>query len=289
MKMCTKGEKIFNYCNVIFLILLALITLYPIVYVFSASLSSNDAVVQGNVTLLPKNFTLSAYKYILEDKNIWIGYANSVFNTVVGTAISLVLTICGAYPLSKKDLPGGKIISFLIVVTMWLQAGTIPTYLNLRDLGMINSRWSVIIAFAVTTYNFVLMRNFFSSIPQSLEEAAEIDGANQFQILAKIYLPLSMASIATVGLFYAVARWNSYFWEMILLTEDNVMPLQVYIKKLIVDLQSKDTELMAANSAYGKETVVYASIMVAVIPMLILYPFIQRYFVKGVMVGAVKG
>ncbi len=288
----TRGEKIFYFINTAFLILLTLVIIYPIIYVISASLSSREAILTGAVTLLPKEFNLEAYKYVFADKQIWISYANSIYYTLVGTAVSMAVTILGAYPLSRQKLPGKKIINFLVVATMWFGAGTIPTYLNFRDLGMLNSRMGIILGFACSSYNFILLRNFFASVPQSLEEAAHIDGAGHWRILIQIFIPLSLPSIATISLFYAVTRWNTYFWPMILLQDDALMPLQVVIKKLIVDLKGLTAKMDSVDQSmyqYSEETVVYASIVVSAIPMLVLYPFIQKYFVKGVMVGAVKG
>lgn len=287
----SKGEKIFYICNNLFLILLTCIIMYPIVYVISASLSSGDAIKAGKVVLFPINFDLLAYKYVFTDSTIWIAYLNSFFYTIVGTLISLVLTVLGAYPLSKDVLPGKKVISFLLVVTMWFGAGMIPIYLNLRSLGLINSRLAILLPHAVSTYNYILLRNFFSTVPKSLEEAAEIDGATQMQILTKVYLPLSKASIATIALFYAVARWNEYLWPMILLSDDSKIPLQVVVKKIIVDMK-ESVEQMQNDTMYQEltnEGIIYASIVISSIPMLLLYPFIQKYFVKGVMLGAVKG
>lgn len=287
----SRGEKIFYICNNIFLILLTCLILYPIVYVISASVSSGDAIKAGRVVLLPVDLDFLAYKYVFTDSTIWISYLNSIFYTIVGTLISMVLTICGAYALSKETLPGGKIINFSIVLTMWFSAGMIPIYLNLRDLSLINTRLSVLLPFAVSTYNFILLRNFFSAVPKSLEEACEIDGATQLQILTKVYLPLSKASLATVALFYAVDKWNEYLWPMILLNDDSMVPLQVVIKKIIVDLKETNDKLQDDFffEKLSNEGIIYASIVVSAVPMLIIYPFIQRYFVKGVMIGAVKG
>jgi len=288
----SKGEKIFYIVNTIFLILLTLVILYPIVYVISASFSSTDAVRTGKVVLFPVELSFDAYKYLFEDKFIWISYANSIYYTVVGTIVCMIITICGAYPLSRTELPGGRVITFIITLTMWLTAGMIPQYLNFRDLGLLNTRTSLIIGFACSTYNFILMRNFFMSVPKSLEEAAEVDGASQFTILIKIFLPLSMPAIATVSLFYAVGHWNTYLWPMILLTEDKLIPLQVLIKKYIVDLNIDPSKMGMVDQSMenlSEETVIYASIVISAVPMLIAYPFIQKFFTKGVMIGAVKG
>lgn len=282
------GEKIFKRFNYIILALIAFIALYPVFYVFSASISSSDAVSTGKVLLFPKDITWVAYKNVLQEDGIWTGYANTIFYTLVGTTVNLLITICGAYPLSKRELPGRKILTLMIVVTMWLDAGIIPFFLNLRDLGLLDKRITIIIAFACSTFNVILLRTFFESIPRSLEEAAKIDGANDFSVLRKVYLPLSKPALATVGLFYAVTRWNGYFWSMVILKDNDKIPLQVVLKKMIVEM-SVSTENMDVGSALGLENLIYATIIVSIVPMMMLYPYIQKYFSKGVMVGAIKG
>ncbi len=288
----TKGERIFYAVNNIFMILITVLIMYPVVYVISASFSSSDAINAGNVILFPKDVNLDAYKFVFADWHIWVSYLNSLYYMVVGTLVAMAVTICGAYPLSKPILPGKKLINLFVVFTMWFGAGLIPIYLNYRDLGLLDTRSAIILGNACNAFNFVIMRNFFSSIPVSLDEAADIDGATQLQILFKIYLPLSVPSLATVALFYAVARWNDYFMPMILLTDDMLIPLQVVIKKLIVDLQVSELKANSVDQSLqqlSEQTVVYASIVISAIPMLILYPFVQKYFVQGIMVGAVKG
>ncbi len=269
------------------LAVIALATLYPFVYVFSASISSADAVIRGKVLLFPKDITFESYTKVLSEKGIWIAYANTIFYTVAGVAANLFFTICGAYALSKKRLMGRTTISFFIALTMWFQAGMIPTYLNLRDMGMLDNRFTIIIAFAVTTFYVFLMRTFFQSIPEELEEASKVDGASDLQVLRLVYLPLSKAALATIGLFYAVLRWNGYFWAMIILKDENKVPLQVLLKKLIVEMNIMDE--MGDMSVFSKETIIYATIVVSIIPIIAIYPFIQKYFVKGVMVGSIKG
>ncbi|MBO4897698.1 MAG: carbohydrate ABC transporter permease [Clostridia bacterium] len=286
----TKGEKIFYIVNTLFLIFLTLLIIYPVVYVISASLSANDAVATGKVVLLPKKTTLTAYKYVFSDKGIWRAYGNSIYYTVVGTLVCILVTICGAYPLSKPDLPGKGIILKFVVFSMWFGAGMIPVYLNFVDLHLVGTRSAIIFGFAVDTFNFILLRNFFMSVPRSLEEAAVVDGANQFHILTKIYIPLSTSAIATVGLFYAVAKWNGYLWSMILLKKEHLLPLQVVIKDMILKLKLDGQQYKDVSaSELPKETIIYSSIVVSALPMMLLYPFIQKYFVKGIMVGAVKG
>lgn len=284
------GDKCFNVINTLLLSVIGLAALYPFVYVLSASLSSGDAVVSGKVLLLPVNINLEAYAKVLMQKSIWVAYANTLYYTVVGTLVSLLLTICGAYPLSKKRLKGKGVINFLIALTMWFHAGMIPFYLNLRDMGMLNERFTIIIAFAVTTFYVFLLRTFFQSVPVELEEAAKIDGAGDYRILWTVYLPLSRASLMTVGLFYAVTRWNGYFWAMIVLKDKDKIPLQVLLKKLIVE-NNLSEQLVDFGSAtlVSQETVIYATIIVSIIPMMVVYPLIQKYFAKGALVGSVKG
>ncbi len=285
----SRGEKIFKFVNAAFLIFLSLLIIYPIVYVISASFSSADAVVRGKVVLLPVDFETSAYSFVFHNRQIWISYANSIYYTVVGTILSLGLTISGAYPLSKPRLRGRAFLTFLLALTLWFTAGMIPKFLNFRDLGLLDKRIAILLQGACSTFNFILLKNFFQSVPRDLEDAANIDGASDLQILTKLYIPLSTPALAAIGLFYAVARWNEYLWPMILVKEDKYMPLQVILKKMVVDLDvaiSKDIDL---PYEFSKETFVYATIVIAAVPMLILYPFIQKYFVKGIMVGSIKG
>lgn len=286
------GEKVFKVFNYIILTAFSLMALYPFIYVFAASLSNPNEVILGNVWLIPKGFTLSAYSKVMENGSILTGFVNALFYMIVGTAVNLAITICGAYPLSKKNLRGQKILNFLVAFTMWFNAGMIALYLNFKDFNLLDTRTVIIIGFACNAYNFMLMRNYFTSIPEALFDASKIDGANDFQILVKVVLPLSMASLATVGLFYAVDRWNGYMWAMILLNDDRKLPLQVVLKKLIVDMSAEamlESGTDIAERDISSETVTYATIIISTIPMIVIYPFIQRYFVKGVMVGAVKG
>lgn len=286
----SRGEKVFSVMNYVLLALLALATLYPFWYVLVASVSDSTAVITGEVVIWPKDFTFSAYARVFEEKGIWMAYANTIFYTVVGTAVNLLFTILGAYPLSKKRLMGRTFLSFFIAFTMWFRAGIVPTYLNFRSLHLLDTRTSVIIGFAVATFYVILMRTYFQSIPEALEESAKLDGANDLQILAKIYLPLSVPTLMTIGLYYAVDRWNGYFWAMILLSDEKKIPLQVLLTGLLLKVQGVDISAnMVDTNTYSKETMVYATIIVAILPIVAVYPFIQKYFSKGLMVGAVKG
>lgn len=285
----SRTEKTFSVINYIVLALIGLLTVYPLIYVLSASISSSEAVVLGKVLLLPREVTLSAYEKILSNKAIWIGYANSIFYTVVGTTVNLIVTISAAYPLSKKRLPGLKFLTIFFLLTMWFEAGMIPFFLNLKSLHLLDKRLTIIIAFAMTPFNMLLLRTFFASIPESLEEAAKVDGASDFYVLRKIYLPLSKAGLATVALFYGVSRWNGYFWNMIILRTDSKIPLQVILKKMIVESKIAETlRDIDVNISYSTETLIYSTIVISVIPMLLIYPYIQKYFATGMLLGSVK-
>ncbi len=285
----TAKDRWFGRVNVVLLLLFAACTLYPIIYVVAVSISSGIAASEGRVWLWPIDVTLSAYSHVVKDKLFWTSYANTVFYTVFGTLASLLLIIPAAYALSKQRLRGRRIIGFFVAFTMWFHAGMIPFYLNLRDLGMLDSRWGIVIAFACNAFNLILMRNYFESVSSSFEEAARMDGANDLQILWKVYLPLAKPAIATVALLCAVARWNGYFWAMVLLSDENKIPLQVFLKKAVVEISLTEEAAGAmAKQAYSLETVTGAIIVLSMLPVVIVYPFIQKYFTKGVMLGGVK-
>ncbi|OAS87834.1 MULTISPECIES: carbohydrate ABC transporter permease [Metabacillus] len=284
------GSKIPDFIIYTVVGLIAIICIYPFIYVLSASISSSDAVLKGDVLLFPKDITFEAYKLVLEEPGIWVAYGNTIFYTVVGTLFSMFVTICGAYPLSKKRLKGRSFFAFFIAFTMWFNAGIIPTYLNLKDLGLLDTRTAIIVGFAISTFLVFIMRSFFQSVPDSLEESAKVDGANDLQILWKIFLPLSKPALITVGLFYAVSRWNGYFWSMIVLNDESKIPLQVLLKKLVVDMSVKEqmANSLDTTSQYSAETVIYATIIVSIIPIILVYPYLQKYFVKGTMIGGIK-
>lgn len=285
----TKGEKVFGVFTIIILTLLSVAAIYPFIYVISASISDPQQVLAGNVWLWPSGFSLGAYDEVIHYDGIWIAYANTIFYAVVGTAVSMVVTLCGAYPLSKKRLRGGGALTFLVAFTMWFSAGMIPTYLNFKDLGLLGTRTALIFGFCVTPFYTFIVRTYFTNIPESLEESAKIDGANDFYIFLRIYLPLSIPCLITIGLYYMVDRWNAYFWSMLILKDESKIPLQVILNKLII--QSSWTEEMGAvdTVAYNEETLIYSTIVISIIPILCAYPFVQKYFVKGMMVGSIKG
>lgn len=284
-------RNVFDYIIYAIIILICILCLYPFIYVLSSSLSSPDAVTSAKVWFFPVDFNFDAYKKIFEDQQILIGYANAFYYTILGTLVNIILTISGAYPLSKRRLRGRKLMTILITFTMWFNAGMIPFYLNLRDLNLLDKRITLIIAFGCSAFYVILLRTNFQSIPDEIEESAKIDGANDLTILFKIFLPLAKPAIATVGLYYAVSRWNGYFWAMLILKDPKKIPLQVILKKMIVEMDISEEAMQGADMmlSLSKETLIFATIIIGVIPMLIIYPFIQKYFEKGSMVGSVKG
>lgn len=289
----TKSEKVFSVFNTLILALLAFACIYPLVYVLAASLSSPQFIASGDVWFWPKGFTIDAFKKVVERRGIWTSYGNSFFYMIVGTAVQMVVTVLGAYPLSRERLVGRRVINVLVAFTMWFNAGIIPMYLNFKSFGLLDTRTAIIIGFACNAYNFVLLRTYFMGIPDALEEAAKIDGANDFYIMSRIFVPLAIPSLATICLFYAINRWNGYIWPMLLLTDDKKIPLQVILKKLVVDMSGRMDSVSLGNdgvsSNFSEESVMYATMVLAIVPMLVIYPFVQRFFIKGVTIGAVKG
>ncbi len=284
MKRLDRTEVIFKILAYVLLTLFALCCLYPFIYVLSASLSSKTAVDQGLVTLIPIGFSVETYIAVFNNKTFWIAYTNTFFVTGYGTLISMLVAITGAYALSKKRLVFGRGFNFMLVFTMWFSAGMIPTYQNFQTF-QVNNKYMFIVALGFNAFNIILLRNYFSGIPTEIEEAATIDGANEFQILTKVYMPMSKSSIVTVAMFYAVARWNGYIWaQMILKTEDQ--PLTVYIRSQVeIIVRQVDEGGKADFSTYALQ---YAFIVCSIIPVIVIYPKLQKYFAAGVNVGGVK-
>ncbi|MBJ9991071.1 carbohydrate ABC transporter permease [Paenibacillus sp. S28] len=290
----SKGDRIFNVINYVILILVTLVVLYPLVFVLSASLSDPQTVLRGEMLLWPKGINLNSYEKIFQNKDIISGFTNTLIYTTLGTAINLVMTILAAYPLSRRDFVGRNGIMALLVFTMFFSGGLIPTYLLIKNLGMLNTLWVMIIPNAVSIWNIIIMRTFFQqSIPHELQEAATIDGCSNIQILTRIMLPLSMPIIAVTILFYAVGHWNAFFNALLYLTDKDKFPLQLVLREILIQGQTNDMVKMSTESAIKQqrevEGIKYAVLVVANIPVLVLYPFLQRYFVKGVMIGAIKG
>lgn len=283
----SKSEIIFKVLSYTFVIGFSLMALYPVVYAFSVSISGKLAYESGQVVLLPKDVTLTAYDMVLHDKAFWISFTNTLFYTVIGTAFSMLIALCGAYALQSEKLLFRRQFNFILVLTMWFSAGMIPMYLNYKAMG-VDNRWGIIVAFGVQAYNIILLRNYFSAIPKEMNEAAIVDGANDFKIFALIYIPMSKAAIATVTLFYAISRWNGYYWARMLVANSFEQPLQVYLRQLIENYQKLYDESSVVLS-YSADSLAYAIIVCSIIPVLIIYPYIQKYFTRGVNLGGVKG
>lgn len=291
----TIGEKIFDSMNVIFMIFMMIICAYPMLYVLFASISDPSALSQHQGILYrPLGFTLKGYKLVLDNPNITMGYVNTIFYVVVGTAVNLLVTSIGAYVLSRKNLFWGSLIMFMITFTMFFGGGLIPYYLTIQKLGLLNKRLALIIPGAISTWNLIVMRTSFMSIPDSLEESARIDGANDFTILFRIILPLSKATLAVMALFYAVGHWNGWFNAMIFLRDRKLFPLQLFLREILISNDTNTMQRITDMSQLGeqdlyKSLVQYCTVIVATVPILFIYPFLQKYFVKGVMIGSIKG
>ncbi|WP_394922132.1 carbohydrate ABC transporter permease [uncultured Robinsoniella sp.] len=285
------GEKIFNAVMIVLGILITFIALYPIYYVLISSFSKPFFVENGDVLLKIKEFTTASYEAVFKRNGLWAAYGNAIFYTVFGLMANMFFTTTMAYALSKKYLMGRKALTLFAVFTMWFSAGIIPTYMNFNNLGLLDTRTAIIFGFAIETYNLIIMKSFFEQVPEALEEAAFIDGAGHFRVLWSIYMPLSKPALATIGLFYGISRWNGYFWAMQLLKDDSKIPLQVFLKKLIVERVSNpsDAAIVTKTSLTSPTTQVYALIILAIVPMIIVFPFIQKYFKSGLTLGGVKG
>jgi len=287
----SKGERIFSVFNYIFLTFLMVICIYPVWYVAVASLSNSNLLTQHfGLLLKPLGFSLDAYKKVFQNPMIVRGYANTIFILVVGVLFDLVMTSLGAYFLSRKGVMFKKPIMLLIIFTMFFSGGMIPFYLNLKDLHLTNSHWGLIIPFMINTHNLIILRTSFESIPDSLVEAAQIDGAGHFTILAKVVIPLSKAILAVMILYYGVSIWNAWFWASAIIRTREMYPLQVILREILMqnDVSSMSSGAGASDAEAIGMTIKYATIMVATVPILCVYPFLQKHFTKGTMVGAVK-
>lgn len=266
---------------------------YTLIFVVSASFSNPDLVMRGEMVLLPKGFNLNAYREVFRNARIWQGYWNTVVLAVVGTALNVALTLMAAYPLSRRDLPGSRALMLVVTFTMYFSGGLVPTYLLVRDLGIVDTVWSLILPGAIATYNLIVARTFFqTSIPAELYEAAEIDGCGNTEMLWRIVLPLSSAIIAILVLYYSVGHWNAYFGALIYLRSPQKYPLQLILREILILNQTEEmgtNEVGMGEKILLAESIKYAVIVVSSMPVMLLYPFVQKYFVKGVMIGAIKG
>lgn len=288
------GDKIFYAFTYTLIAILTLIVLYPMIYVVCASLSSAKAITSGKVWFLPVELNFDGYKAILQYDNVWIGYKNTIFYTLVGTFINICMTLACAYPLSRANLFGRGPIMFLFSFTMMFSGGMIPNYLLMKELGLLDTRWALLLPGSISVYNMIVARTFIqSSIPNELLESAQLDGCSDFQYFFKIVLPLSKSIIAVLTLWYAVSHWNSYFNAFLYLKEKNLYPLQIFLRDILIT-NSMDAELftdpiLAEKMRNASMSLQYAMIVVSTVPMFLFYPFAQKHFVKGVMIGSVKG
>ena len=286
------GSKIFNFFNIIFMVLIIFVMAYPLYYVLMASFSDPQELSRHvGILLAPlRPFTLDAYRKVFADPQIVTGFMNTAFVLVVGVSVNMVLTVLGAYFLSVKGPMLSTPITFMIIFTMYFSGGLVPAYLNLRDLGMLNSLWSLILPVGINTSNLIIMRSGFTSIPDTLVESARLDGASYVQILIRVMIPLAKATLAVIVLYYAVAHWNSWFSASIYLRSESKYPLQLVMQQILKDSEGTIADGVGADeAAQVAQLIKYALIVVTTAPILILYPFLQKYFVKGVMVGAIKG
>lgn len=280
------GFKVFTYT---FVTLIFLLTLIPIIHMLAISLSGDIYVMQGKVGLFPKGFTLKMYEYVFEDKRLFQAYGNTILYTITGTALSLAVTAMGAFALSKNRMVFSKFFSVMIIITMFFGGGMIPTYLTLKNYGILDSIWAVILPGAVSTWNFIIIRSFFDAFPTELEESGRIDGLNDIGIFVRLVLPVSKAVFATIGLYYAVSLWNSYFTPFIYLSDPDKYPLQLILREILMSGSSNSNTVGVGDVTVVEESLKYATVLVSILPIIAVYPFIQKYFVKGVMVGSVKG
>ena len=288
------SELIFKILSYLFLTIFAVCCLYPFLYAISAAISGREAVEYGQIVLFPKDIQFEAFKMMFNNNLFWNAYSNTLFITFYGTLWAMGVAILGAYALSKKRLMFRKGFNFFLVFTMWFSAGIVPQYLNylatgkvFEAIGIMDDKWLVVITMGMAAMNIILLRNAFEGVPSEIEEAAIVDGATEMQVLGRVYIPMSKSTIATVALFFAISRWNGYFWARQMITNSYEQPLQVYIR-LQLEKYTDPEQMTGWAAAYASDAVIYALIVCSIIPILIIYPFIQKYFAKGVNMGGVK-
>lgn len=288
VKSNSSGDKIFNIINYTLLTIIALVCLYPMWHVLMASFSDPaELMVHSGVLITPRGFSLEGYKAVFQNRNILRGYGNTLFYTIVGTLYSLFLTSLGAYVTSRKNLLLKKFMLPFIVLTMYVNPGMIPDFLLVRELGLYNTRWAIILPTAINTWNLIVMRTAFSQVPAGLEESAKIDGANHWTILWKVIMPVTKATFAVMALYYMVGRWNNWFHAMIYLQDRKKYPLQLFLQEILIANASVSQDLSTDFNRLD-QLIKYCTIIIATVPILCIYPFVQRYFVTGVMLGSIK-
>ena len=294
MKDRSRGDRVFQAAVYAIIVLIAVFMLYPLIYSLSASVSEPREILNGHVWLYPVNITTNAYQRVFRSADIQSGYLNTIIYAVAGTALNLLMTIAAAYPLSMKDMKGRNFITIMITFTMFFSGGMIPTYINIKNLGLLNTRWSVILPGLINVTNLLILRNYFiNSVPDELHEAAEIDGSSPMNTLFTIILPLSKSILVVITIYYFVTHWNAYFDAMMYITKRNKWPLQVFLRQILLLSQMGDmAETMGAddaNTALLYASLKYAIIIIAALPLIIVYPLVQKFFEKGIMLGSVKG
>ena len=288
----SRGEHVFGLINAVLLTAFAAMALYPFVYVVSISLSTASEAAREGLHLYPKEVTWTAYKMVLGNPEIVVGYLNTIYRTVLGTVLTLLMTCMCAYPLSRKYMPHRRFYTFMVIFTMLFNGGIVPVYLVVKSLGLIDNRLVYVLPMMLTGFNVIVVKNFFQQVPESLAEAARIDGANEFGILFRIYIPLSKPVLATVGLWTAILHWNMWLDAMIYITSNSKQVMQTFLQRIVIESSVELIEKGIVNpdvTQFTPETIKAATIVITILPMLVLYPFAQKYFVKGITLGGVKG
>ncbi|SHE09944.1 Inner membrane ABC transporter permease protein ycjP [Chlamydia abortus] len=287
------GEKAFDTFNVIFLTLFAFTAVYPFIDVLVVSFSTPAAANVYGLKLWPKEFSAEAYKAVFDNRMIWVGYYNTVYRTVLGTFLNVIFTVLCAYPLSKKYLPNRNLFTMMIVFTMFFSGGLIPNYLLVKELGLLDNRMALILPGLIAAFSMIIVRNYFMSLPEEIEESAKMDGANDFRVLFSIVLPVSKPIIATIALWYAVAHWNAWFDSLLYISNPEKTVLGNVLRKIVIEgsaqFQQFESYDPTRENAVTPDIIKAATIMVATIPIICVYPFVQKYFVKGIMIGSLKG
>lgn len=285
----TIGEKVWQAVVYLILIFLSLLCLLPFLYVVAVSVTPESEVLRRGIVIIPESFTFIAYKEVFISHGIGQAYKITLFRTIVGTVLNVFFTVIAAYPLSKKYLPGRSPFLLFIVFTMMFSGGLIPTYLLIRSLGLLDSPWVLIIPNLISAFNLVIIKGFFEQLPGEIEESARVDGASELQSLWRIILPLSLPVLATISLFYAVGHWNSYFDAIVYINDSNLMPLQVVLRNILLNVATQSADSIANSGAVSTFAVQMAAVVVTTVPILMVYPFMQKHFTKGVLLGSVKG
>jgi putative aldouronate transport system permease protein len=291
MHLQSRGERIFNGFNIGLLSVIGFLAIYPFIYVLTLSLSTATDVARGGLHLYPREISWTAYQMVLTDPGIRTGYLNSLFRTVAGTGLTLLMTSLAAYPLARKRMPFRKQLLFFLLFTMLFSGGLVPYYLLIRSLGLTDNRLVYVLPTMLSAFNIIVLKNFFQQIPESLEESARMDGAGDFSILFRIFIPLSKPALATIALWTAVFHWNAWFDALIFITDDSRQVLQIFLQRIVIENTTEVIEMGLAQpdvTQFSSETIKAATVVVTIIPMLLVYPFVQRYFVKGTLLGGIK-